>query len=196
MVDHLRSGGLLDGDQVVERDHLSGVGTHVELAQVARRHARGLLGLHINAICPVVEIEIVHIRRAHEDAQRGADLAERHAQGLRLLAVDRDQQLRIVRRVAGIEVDEFLVLPAGSDDLVGDAIEIGQRIAAQVLQFKLESAKVAHALNGGRLEDRDHAPGNPEELGRETLAKISAAEWPLPFFMRWSTDIRGTKISP
>ena len=90
---------------------------------------------------------------------------------------------------------ELLVLPAGSDDLVGDVREIGERIPAQILEFKLESSEVAHALNGGRLKDHDSAPGTPKSLGRE-FAKIAAAEWPFPSFTRWLTDFNGTKISP
>jgi hypothetical protein len=116
-------------------------------------------------------------------------------QGFRLLAVDRDQQLRIAGRVAGVQADQLIVLTARSDDLVSDAIQILQRIAAQILQFKSESAEVAQALNGRRFEDSHQAPRHAEKLGGQGSVD-SAAEWPGPFFLRRSTDLSGTKISP
>ena len=112
MADHLRPGLLRDVHQVVERDHLPGVGTHIELAQIARGHARGLPGLHINPIRAIVVIEIVDISGAHVDAQRGTDLAERDTQRLCLDPIDGDQQLRIARRVAGVQADQ-LIAPGG-----------------------------------------------------------------------------------
>ena len=69
MADHLRRGRLGDGDHVVERHHGRRVGAHVELANVARLAAELLVGLHVNAVGAVVEVEVVHVGRAHVDLQ-------------------------------------------------------------------------------------------------------------------------------
>ncbi len=56
--------------EVVQRHQAVGVGAHVVLAQIARVHAERLIGLHINAIRAIVEVEVVHVLRAHVHAQR------------------------------------------------------------------------------------------------------------------------------
>ena len=73
--------------------------------------------------------------------------------------------LRIVRRKARKQPLQVRPLAAGGDDLVGGRVEILQRIAAQILQFKLESAEASNAVDGGRLESRYNAPGTPKSLG-------------------------------
>ena len=96
--DDRRPGALRDGDEVVERHHLPGIGAHVVAVQVAGRHAERLIGLHKYAIGAVIEVEVVDVLRAHENAERGGDLREGNAHRLGLLAIDGDQHLRIVRR--------------------------------------------------------------------------------------------------
>ena len=76
VVDDLRPGGLADGDEVVERDHLVGVGADVVLAQIAGVAAELLIGLHVDAVGTVVEVEVVDVARAHEGAEGRGDLAE------------------------------------------------------------------------------------------------------------------------
>ena len=94
-------GALRDRDQVVERNHLAGIGAHVVAVQVAGVHAERLVGLHKDAIGAVVVVEVVDVLRAHEDVERGGDLRERNAHRLGLLAVDGDQLLRIVGGESG-----------------------------------------------------------------------------------------------
>ena len=60
-----------------------------------------LVGLHVDAIGAVIEIEIVDVRRTHVNAERVGDLAERNVQALGLFAIDGDDKLRIVRGVGG-----------------------------------------------------------------------------------------------
>ena len=76
MVDDLRAGGLVEGDEVVERDHLVGVGADVVLAQIVRVAAELLVGLDVDAIGTVVEVEVVDVAGAHEGAEGRGDLAE------------------------------------------------------------------------------------------------------------------------
>ena len=106
VIDHLRPGGLLQRDNIAQRHQAVGVGAHVVLPQVARVHAERLIGLHVNAIRAIVEVEIVHILRAHVDAEGLRDLADRHSDGFRLLAIDLHQLLRIVGGEAGEQACE------------------------------------------------------------------------------------------
>ncbi len=75
----------LIGSQVVERDHLAGVGTDVELAEILRAATELLVGLNVDAIGAVVEVEVVDVAGAHEGAEGCGDLCERDADGLGLL---------------------------------------------------------------------------------------------------------------
>ena len=60
-----------------------------------------LVGLHIDAVGTIVEIEIVHVLRAHVDLERRRDLRERHAEALGLFAVDVHHELRIAGAEGG-----------------------------------------------------------------------------------------------
>ena len=160
-----RAGTVRDGDQVVQRRHLAGVGADVVAAQVAGRHAEGLVGLRIDAIGAVVVIEVVDVLRAHEDAERIGDLREWNAHRLGLFAVDGDQYLRVVGREGGHQAGQVLVLVAGAHNLVSDAVQIGERVAALILEHELEAAVAADAGDGRRLEDSHQAA-----VGREHQA--------------------------
>ena len=64
-----------------------------------------------------------------------------------------------------------LLRAAGAHDLVGHAVQVGERVAALVLQHELEAAEAAHALHRGRLKHRHQAAVGREhqhlQLGRE-----------------------------
>ena len=85
-----------DGDEIAERNHGAGIGAHVILADILRMRAELFVGLDVDAIGAVVEIEIVDVGRTHVDAERVGDLAERDVEALGLFAVDGDDVLRIV----------------------------------------------------------------------------------------------------
>ncbi len=80
-----------------------------------------------------------------------------------------------------------------ADDFVRDGVEVLQRIAAQILQFELESAETADAVDGGRFESHHDGPRNAEKLGRDACHDFAAA-WPLP--SRSAIGFSGAKISP
>src|SRR5262249_24613043 len=69
MADHLRPGGLPQGHDIAERHQAVGVRADIIMAQVAGGHAAGFVRLNVNAIGTIVEIEIVHVVRAHIDAE-------------------------------------------------------------------------------------------------------------------------------
>ncbi len=123
--------------------------------QVLRCHSIRLIGLHEHAIGPVIEIKVVHVLRSHEDAQRICDLRKRHIHRLRLFAIDGHEHLRVVRRERRNQTGNIFTCASGCDNLVGNAIEIGDRVDACILQHELEAAVTADALHRGRLNHSD-----------------------------------------
>ena len=101
MADDLRRRRLAQRARRFERHHLPVGGARVQLAQVRRAGAEALVGLHVDAVGAVVEVEIVDVRRAEEHLQRVGDLAQRQAQAARLVAIDFDDELRVVGAEAG-----------------------------------------------------------------------------------------------
>ena len=165
VVDDLRAGGLGDGGEVVEGNHLAGVGADVVLADILRVAAIGRVGLDVDAVGAVVEVEVVDVARAHEGVEGRGDLAEGNAHGLGLLAVDGDEKLRIVGGEGGVHAGEAGAGSAAlTDESVGDAVDIAEGVAAGVLQDELEAADGADAGDGGRLRGEGDAAGDAEEL--------------------------------
>ena len=128
---------------------MAGRGANVVLADGCGVFAELLGGLHVDAITAVVEVEIVDVLRAHEDLEGVRDLTERNAEGFGLIAVNADQHLGIVGGKAGAELGDVFALIAFGDQEVRCAVEVGEGVAAAILQLKLEAAKQAEALDGG-----------------------------------------------
>ena len=154
MGDHLRRRRLGDAHHVVERDHLLVVGAHVELANVARLAAEALVGLHVHAIGAIVEIEIVHVRRAQVDLQRVGDLLDGHLQAARLGAIDVHDELRIVGGEGAEQAAEVLAPVSFAHQILRDVVELLDRVAALVLHLEGEAAKGADAGDGRRQEGK------------------------------------------
>src|SRR2546422_1126376 len=110
MIDDLRPRGLVQRHYISERNQAVSVGTHIIISQIACAHAEWLIGLHVYAIRAIVEVEIVHVLRTHVDTERLCDLANRYSDGLRLLAIDLHQLLRIIRGVTGEQSSQILAL--------------------------------------------------------------------------------------
>src|SRR5258708_28673542 len=96
LADDLRRYSLLDRPDTVERNHLPRAGARVHLLDVLGTRAELPVGLDVDAVGAVVELEIVHVRRPKERLHRVRDLAERQARGEGALPVDTDQPLRVV----------------------------------------------------------------------------------------------------
>jgi hypothetical protein len=124
MADDLRRGGVAQRDQVVERNHLVGGGAHIELTDIFCSLAKVLIGLNVDPVRAVVEVEVVDVDRSHVDLQGIGDLCERDAEGLCFFTIDLDGQLRIARRKAGEEPGERGVLVALGGDRMRHAIEV------------------------------------------------------------------------
>src|SRR5262249_14208163 len=97
VADDLGRRGLTQRNQIVERNHPSGIGSDIVFADISRPRTESLGRLKVDAVSAVVEIEIVYIRRPHINAQRICDLLQGYMQALGLFAVNRYEKLRIVR---------------------------------------------------------------------------------------------------
>ncbi len=139
--DDRRAGALRNRGQVIQRDHLAGVGADIEVMQILCRHAEGLIGLHEDAISTVVVVEVVDVLRTHKDAEGGGDLRERNIEGLGLFAVDGDQHLRVIGGEGCLQAAQFLAGAACAHNLVRHAVKISQRVRSCILQHELKSAE-------------------------------------------------------
>src|SRR5260370_14026460 len=75
--------------------------------------------------------------------------------------------------VDGEQSPQIGALAATADDLVRHRIQVLQRVAAQVLQLKLKSAKTPDAANGGRFERHHDRSRNAKELGRDPCHDVA-----------------------
>src|ERR1035438_8392173 len=128
-----------------------------------------LVGLHINPIRTVIEIEIVDVGGTHVDAEGVGDLAERDVQALSFFAINGHDKLRIARGVGGEESGEVLAPEAGTSEVVGDFVEILKRVITLIQEFELEAAELAETLHGGRFEDDDNGAGNSEQGAAQSI---------------------------
>ncbi len=168
MADHLRRRRFAHTDHARERHHLPAVGPGVVLAKRFRIGPVGLVGLHVDAVRAVVEVEVVHVGRAQVGLHRVGDLADRQTQASRLLAIDVNGQLRIVRGERAEEARDPLRLPRRADNPERRARQVLDiRASALIKHLECEAAELAKALNGWRRE-RNHEPVlNPEKLPAE-----------------------------
>ena len=126
------------------------------------------VGLDVDAVGAVVEVEVVDVAGAHEGVEGRGDLTEGDAHGLGLLAIDGDEQLRIVGGEGGVHAGEAGAGRAAlADDGVGDAVDVAEGVAAGVLQDELEAADGADAGDGGGFGCEGDAAGDAEELGAD-----------------------------
>ena len=179
MVDALRRRRLLHGDDVAERHHPPGAGADLILRDVRRVRAELLIRLHVDAIRTAVEVEVVDVGRSHQNLHRVGDVAERHAEALRLLAIDVDHQLRIVRGELREERRQAGRLVALRDDLLRRRFEVLDRPAALIEQLVGEAAEHAEPLDRRRQERNHHRAGNlaerAEQLPDDRLRRVRLA---------------------
>ena len=96
MADYLRRRLRLELHEIFERHHHAFVGADVIFLDVAGFGAELFVGLDVDAIGAIVEIEIVHVDGAHVDLQGVGDLIQRDAEGFGAFAVEIQDELWIV----------------------------------------------------------------------------------------------------
>ena len=101
MADDLRIRGLLHGDKVIERNRFSSVRTHVILVDVFSFGAETAVGLNVNAVRAIVEIEVIYIHRAHVHLKRIGNLIKGNLEAFGFFAIETNEVLRVVGGEAG-----------------------------------------------------------------------------------------------
>ena len=84
-----------------QRHHLAAAVAHADAPDVGDVVAVGRLGLDVHLPDPAEQVEVVHVEAAQRRLQRGEDVADAHAQRLRLVAVDVQEQRGRGRREGG-----------------------------------------------------------------------------------------------
>src|SRR5258708_5257150 len=121
---------------------------------------------------------------------------EGKAHGVGLLAIDGDEELRIVGGEGGVHAGELVAAAGLADKGVRDAVDVAEGVAAGVLQDELEAADRTDAGDGGRFGREGDAAGDAEELrtdigddgfGRVLFAHLGA----IVDGFEWSEDKAG-----
>ena len=155
-----------DRDERRERDHRVGrLAADVDLADVLGLPAVVGLGLDVDAVEPAEPVEVVHVAAAERRRHRLEHLVDGHAERARLLAVELDLDLGIVRIERGEEVAELRPLARRRQERARLRAELlhGQR-AAPVLEQELEARRRAEAGDGRDVEREDDRLGDLREL--------------------------------
>jgi hypothetical protein len=180
VADDLRGHRLARAHHAVEGHHRAVRGAGVELAQVLGVGPVLLVRLHVDAVGPVVEVEIVHVGRAQEHGERVRDLAEGQVEAARLVAVDLDHELRVVRAEAREKPDDAPALVRLGGERTRGVGQAGDVPARLVEQLVLEAAEHGQALDPRRRERDDERSGDAHHRAR-TRPSTAAREWLLPF---------------
>ena len=110
-VERLRRHRVADRHQGVERDQRAVRGAHLERGDVRRAGARPVGNPDHHVVLLAIALELGDVLAAQQHLERPADLRRGDAEIRRLLAVDRDRQLRLVQLQVALDVLQPLVLP-------------------------------------------------------------------------------------
>ena len=152
-------------------------------ARSARLFPERQVGLRCDVIGAAEQVEVVDIGGAEIGLDRVGDAGDRHAELLRLDAVDIDEHLRRVGGERREHRGEARRLARGVDQFVGGRRQQLRTAALAVLDPHGEAAAGADARHGGRRNDDDEGALD----GRQALAQLAgdrAAD--SPFFSRAS----------
>ena len=142
MADDLRIRGLLHGHKVIERNHLSSVGTQIILIDVFRLGAETAFGLNVNAVGAIVEIEIVYVYRAHVHLKRVGDLAERNLKALGFFAIEANEVLRVVGGETGEQAGQCFAAVTLPDQLIRGIGDVLRANCGPDLRAQIESRQI------------------------------------------------------
>src|ERR1700730_17636173 len=90
-------------------------------------------------------------------------------QALRLLAVDRHQVLRVVRREWRVKSDQSLALPGLGNESLSSAGHFLQLVSRLILNHELKAAERSESVDRGWQRGKDNGSGNPKQSGTNTV---------------------------
>jgi len=162
--DDERPAVVLDAGHRAQGDHLAAGVADLEPPHVLGPHAEGRVGLHVHLPGPAELVEVVHVEPAQVHLEGLEHLAQRHAHGLALGAIDVDVQLGRVGAEHGGQAGQAGRLVSLLDQVVGLGLEDFQALVAAVFDHHLEAAGGAQAADRRRAEDEQHAVLDLAEL--------------------------------
>src|SRR5215207_6297950 len=151
-----RPGGPVHRGERAERHHLAQIVAHLEIEDVLRRHAVGRVGREQHAEDAASAAEVVGVRAAERDRQRGVDVRDGEPERPRFDPVDHHAKLRRVLLPLGPHADEHGALAGRAEQLVARRAQLLERVAAAILEHEAEAARHAEPLDRRRVEREHH----------------------------------------
>lgn len=168
-LDERRSARIADFDERSERHQGARGGAYLEREYVLPLQPELLVGLGADLIDAAEGVEIVDVGRPQIDRERLEDIGDRDVQGPRLVAVDRQEELRAGGRECGEDAGQPLRLVGRSHHLIGEPERAAHVGALPVHDLHLEAARIADASHGGWRNGDDESLLNALH-GTEDLA--------------------------
>src|SRR5258707_909318 len=158
-----RTGGPARGGKRGELHHLSGLVAHIPAVHVFGLHAERRIGLQVNFFHAALVDEVVDVGNTPCGRQRVVDVREREAERRGFPLVNFNAVLRGVVDTVRTHLGEHGTLRRHAEELIARRDELVVTEIAAVLQFQIESARIAEFQDGGRREGKDHRFVDPPE---------------------------------
>src|SRR5262249_44932579 len=142
-----------------ERQHLAVHGPGVIAGDVFGLRSELLIGLDVDAVRTVVEVEIIHVRRSEQHLHRFRHIAQRQPQALRPFTVDVHEQLWIVRGDRREYPGDARRRIARGDELIGRTLQVFDRPAALIEELVGEAAELTQTVDRRRQKWKHHRAG-------------------------------------
>src|SRR5581483_3864660 len=132
MADHVRTGGFADCNDAIQGHHLAALRAYIEFPQIVGARAELRVGLNVNPIRTIVEVEIVHILGSHENLQCRGDLREGYPKALGFFAVDLNHKLRVAGTEAGKQSLQFRASTGLANQVARHAVKVFQSTSSDL----------------------------------------------------------------
>ena len=130
-------------------NHRPAVAAYVEEVEIVLMRTVGCLGLNVDAIDAVEHIEVVDVDRTGEGLERREDVGHRHAQQLRLVAVDVVVKLRNIALHRRRQSRQFGTPRSVIHQRVDRLLQVGIGAVAARFEHHLEAARSTQTRNDG-----------------------------------------------
>ena len=154
-IEHVEAADRTGPGRVVRRtegrdgDHRTAVAPHMEEVEIALVRTVGRLGLNVDAVDTVEHVEVVDIDRTCEGFERREDIGHRHAQQLRLVAVDVVVELRNVALHRRRQPRQFGTPLSVIHQRVDGLLQVGIGAVAARFEHHLEAARSTQTRDDG-----------------------------------------------
>ncbi len=169
--------------------------SHIHLREAADRRAIGRFGLHVDAIGAIVQVEVVHVCRSFEHAERLRERSEGDAELLGLLPIDRKIELWRVIPEAGERRREVRVCVDRPDEPVHRRRGSGEADVVLIDDLELKAPEVPDPLDRRRIEGKHlrvrFRRDDRIEPGENRLERV---RWAVAFAPRLERDERDAAV--